>query len=193
MIARILKGLLDEKGGSLDKEKAEKKLSEKLEDIPWNYTITDGGVVKIGSAIATSTSEREFLQSLKREGTEESVAEDNRVSFLISRKNGKLWLNSIREGKGEMGEPHEITENEALKIFREEKNEESGILDYINPFKDTSKKEAPSNQVEIKVEAIESIETRESEDELRSIKIVSEDFIVDLGVDGTSEMSSSAI
>lgn len=164
------------------KKELEKKLESKIGDISWTYTFrSEEKTIEFVNVKVESADEEDFLRSLKEDGVKQTVEGGREVSSLISRCNGNLWLRLIDKGKP-IGEPKEITEKDALRIFRESKKPSGGIFSIFKERKEHPKELVP-NRLMIKYEAIEKVDLKSTE-KTKLLNIVGKRFHIELRSDG---------
>lgn len=175
----------------MKKNELEKELSEKLADLPWAFNLSESGSeVKLTNIKINSTEEKEFLNGLEKEGSEQVLEIEGKVPYLITRKNDKLFINLTNEDKEEVTEPNEITEHQALEVFREY-NKETNSFNLFGLFGgDNEEKEMTPNQLTLKTKLIKKIELKRTR-ESNSLKITHKNFDVELKENGGYELKNT--
>ncbi|MDW8022902.1 MAG: hypothetical protein RMJ15_04080 [Nitrososphaerota archaeon] len=169
----------------MDKKKIIERLDGFLTDIPWRYKILEGAKsVEFTNVEIRSNIEKEFLQGLDEEGSG-VVLSTGQFSYVINRKNGKLFA-SLADNNGRIVEElGEVTEKEVLEVWREQSKKRDSLTGILNLFRREEKREPVSNILKIRYELIESI-TREEEckSKRKSVVVLGEGFRVELRWDG---------
>lgn len=130
-----------------------------------------------------SNREREFLKGLE-EGSE-VVISSGQFSYVINRKNGKLFASLANENGRIVEELGEVTEKETLEVWREQLRKRHSLGGILNPFRKEEKREPVSNTLKIKYELVEDIK-REGVDKSKrkSVLVLGKGFRIELRWDG---------
>lgn len=178
----------------MDKKTLRKELEGKMEDMPWTYRfVKEGGTVNFTNVRTGSMDEKKFLERLREEGAEEIIEGSDDIHYRIARSNEKLWLSLIDENMKDAGDANEITEQNALAVFREAKNEREspgGLFSIFMGKSEEPRKEMVPNHLKIKYKLIESIDM-ESERRNKLVKIIGKGFKIGLREDGGVAFESS--
>lgn len=169
------------------------KLNENLKDMVWSYNLdSKGEVVRFRNMETDSIDEEQFLESLEEEGSERTIKGEGDLFYKFVRKEGKIQLSLVR-GDKRVGKKTEVEDQEALRLFRENKQgSKQGVLENLSSlFKidgQKQSKELVPNNISIKVERIENIKSREG-NTLDSVEIKGNNFTVELREDGGCSIS----
>jgi tRNA(Ile)-lysidine synthase TilS/MesJ len=131
-----------------------------------------------------SNREREFLKGLEDEGSK-IVISMQQFSYVINRKNGKLFASLANENGRTIEELGEVTEKEALEVWREQLRKRDPLGGILNLFKKEEMREPVSNTLKIEYRLIEDIK-REKPDksERKCVVVLGKGFRVELRWDG---------
>lgn len=171
----------------MKKETLRKVLDEKLEGMSWSYTFEAGEKVVLFRNVETeSRTEKQFLDSLKAEGSERMIDGSGEVSTKIERLDGKLRL-TLFHGDNVVEEGEEIKEREALRIFRESKKESNsrglgGLFDFFRGGNEPSKELVP-NSISVEFDRIEDLELKDDGD-IDSLELIGTGFKIEFREDG---------
>lgn len=177
----------------METEKLSEKLNENLKDMIWSYSLdSKGEVVRFRNMETDSVDEEQFLESLEEEGSERTIKGEGDLFYKFVRKDGKIQLN-LFHGDKRVGEKTEIEDQEALRLFRENKqSSEHGVFENLfSLFKigeQKQSKEIVPNNISIKFDRIENIKSREG-NVLNSVEIKGNNFTIELREDGGCSIS----
>jgi len=131
-----------------------------------------------------SNREREFLKGLEEEGSE-IVISTGQFSYVINRKNGKLFASLANENGRIVEELGEVTEKEALEVWREQLRKRDSLGGILNLFRKEEKREPVSNTLKIEYELMEDIKREEADKSKRkSVVVLGKVFRIELREDG---------
>lgn len=169
----------------MDKREIRERLDRFLTDIPWRYKILEETKsVEFTNVEIRSIREREFLKELDKEGSK-IVISMGQFSYVINRKNGKLFASLANENGRIVEELGEITEKEALEVLREQLRKRDSLGGILNLFRKEEKREPVSNTLKIEYELMEDIKREEADKSKRkSVVVVGKGFQIELRQDG---------
>ncbi|MEM2998705.1 MAG: hypothetical protein QW542_07140 [Thermoproteota archaeon] len=131
-----------------------------------------------------SNREREFLKGLEEEGSE-IVISMGQFSYLINRKNGKLFASLADENGRIIEELGEVAEKEALEVWREQLRKRDSLGGILNLFRKEEKREPVSNTLKIEYGLVEDIKLEGADkSKHKSVVVSGKGFRIELRWDG---------
>jgi hypothetical protein len=168
-----------------DKREIIERLDRFLTGIPWRYKILEETKsLEFTNVEIRSNREREFLKGLEEEGSE-IVISTGQFSYVIKRKNGKLFASLANENGRIVEELGEVTEKEALEVWREQLRKRDSLGGMLTLFRKEEKREPVSNTLKIEYELMEDIKREEVDKSKRkSVVVLGKGFRIELRWDG---------
>jgi len=169
----------------MDKREIREKLDRFLADIPWRYKILEETKsVEFTNVEIRSIHERTFLKELEEQGRA-IIRGKGKFSYVINRKNGKLWASLANEDRSVVEELGEVTEKETLEVMRDQTKKRNSLGEVLNLLRREEKKELVSNILKIGCELIEDIKREEAGRlKCKPVVVLGKEFRIELKEDG---------
>ncbi len=139
-----------------------RELDYKIKNIAWTYEFFNENLIEFTNIKIENKDEQDFLDKLKKEGSELIIDNHGDFSTSIVRLEDKLLLGIIDKNSNLKTERKEISEKKALKIFRESKKDPSSLSEIFKIFgkNEPEHKEFVPNRFLIEFDFIKNIDLK---------------------------------